>query len=38
MTEQQKTDRVLVTKLRDLCAEARREAALFALLTVPFRS
>jgi hypothetical protein len=34
LTEQQKTDRVLRTKLRELCVSARRDAMLFALLTV----
>lgn len=34
LTEQQKIDRVLRTKLRDLCASARRDAAVFTVLTV----
>ena len=34
LTEQQKIDRALRIKLRELCAGARRDAALFAVLTV----
>jgi hypothetical protein len=34
LTEQQKTDRALRIKLRELCATARRDAALFAIFTV----
>lgn len=34
LTEQQKVDRVLRTKLRELCAGARSDARLFAVLTV----
>ena len=34
LNEQQKTDRALRAKLREACAGARRDAAMFALLTV----
>ena len=34
MTEQQRIDRALRTKLRDICASERRDATVFAVLTV----